>query len=382
MDQNFYTILDVSSTATASEIKKAYHKKALKYHPDKNPGDKEAEKHFKEVNFAYEVLSDPKKRESYDRVGHSAFQNQQSGGGYEGFSHGFGEGDFSSIFEDLFSDFVGGGRAQSPKTSQKGGDLHYQIAISLEESFSGITTEIQFPTYGACSTCQETGSKSKSKPKACGACRGRGRVHVQRGLFAIETECKSCHGMGTTISDPCTDCKGEGRVRAQKNLSISIPAGIHDQSQIRVSQKGEAGKRGGTSGDLYVQVHIKPHELFERKDNDLYCHYPIAMTLAALGGEIKIPCIDGESATVKIPEGTQYDQKILLRNKGMSQLNRSQRGDLYVLAKIYIPVQLTEKQKISLQEFHEEEKNKTQEVKGFFNKIKKFVKNLSVCFLG
>ncbi len=381
MEQNFYTLLGVSSTATAAEIKKAYHKKALQYHPDKNPGDAEAEKKFKEVNLAHEVLSDPKKREAYDRMGHSAFQNQQGGGGYEGF-HGFGEGDFSSIFEDLFSDFVGGGRSRSPQSSQKGGDLHYQIAVSLEESFSGISTEIQFPTYSPCSTCQETGSKSKAKPKSCGSCRGRGRVHVQRGLFAIETECKACHGMGSTISDPCSDCKGEGRTRGQKKLSISIPAGIHDQSQIRMSGKGEAGKRGGSSGDLYVQVHIKPHELFERKDNDLYCDYPVSMTLAALGGDIEIPCIDGQTVTVKIPEGTQYNQKIVVRHKGMSQLNRSQRGDLCVMAKIYIPVQLTAKQKVSLQDFHEEEKNKTHEAKGFFSKFKKFVKNLSVCVFG
>jgi molecular chaperone DnaJ len=203
VEQNFYTLLGISSTATAAEIKKAYHKKALQYHPDKNPGDAEAEKKFKEVNLAYEVLSDSQKRESYDRMGHSAFQSQQTGGGgYEGFSHGFGEGDFSSIFEDLFSDFVGGGRSRSPQSSQKGGDLHYQIAVSLEEAFSGISTEIQFPTYSPCSNCQETGSKSKAKPKSCGSCRGRGKIHVQRGLFAIEAECKSCHGMGSTISDP------------------------------------------------------------------------------------------------------------------------------------------------------------------------------------
>ena len=199
---------------------------------------------------------------------------------------------------------------------------------------------------------------------------------MQRGLFAIETECKTCQGMGTTISDPCSDCKGEGRVRVQKKLNISIPAGIQDQSQIRVSQKGESGKRGGSSGDLYVQVHIKPHELFERKTHDLYCSYSLSMTLAALGGEVDIPCIDGERIKVQIPEGTQYDQKIMVRHKGMSQLNRSQRGDLYLIAKIYIPVQLTAKQKVSLQELQEEEKNKTQEAKGFFNTIKKFVKNL------
>lgn len=379
MEQNFYAILGVSSTATPSEIKKAYHKKALKYHPDKNPGDKEAEKNFKEINAAHEILSDPKKREAYDRMGHAAFQQSQ-GGGHEGFSQGFDSGDFSSIFEDLFSDFVGGGRSKAPQSSPTGGDVYYQVAISLEEAFRGLSTEIQFPTYVACGTCASTGSKSKSKPKTCSSCRGRGRVHTQRGLFAVEMECRSCQGMGAVVSDPCSDCKGSGRVRSQKKLNVSIPAGIHDQSQIRISEKGESGIRGGSFGDLYVQVHIKSHDLFQRKDNHLYFRYPISMTLAALGGEIEVPVIEGETVKIKIPEGTQYGQNIVVRQKGMSQLNRSQRGDMYIQAEIYIPVQLNSKQKTLLNEFQEEEKNKTPEANGFFSKIKGFLKNF-VCFL-
>jgi molecular chaperone DnaJ len=378
VEENLYSILGISSGATPKEIKKAYHQKALKYHPDKNPGDKEAEKIFKEVNSAHEILSDPKQREIYDRMGHAAFQQNQ-GGGRSDFSEGFGAGDFSSIFEDLFSDFSGGGRNKTPQSSQKGGDVHYQITISLEDAFRGIPTEIQFPSYVPCTTCQETGSKTKAKPKACSACRGRGRVHSpRRGLFAVEMECRPCQGVGTIISDPCVECKGSGRIRAQKKINVSIPAGIHDQSQIRVSQKGEAGLRGGPLGDLYVQVHIKPHDLFQRKDNDLYFRYPVSMTLAALGGEIEVPTIDGETVSIKIPEGTQYAQNITVRSKGMSQLNRTQRGDMYIQAEVYTPVHLTSKQKTLLNDFQEEEKNKTPEAQGFFNKIKNFVKNL-VC---
>ncbi len=379
MENNLYTILGIDSRATPKEIKKAYHQKALKYHPDKNPGDKEAERIFKEINSAHEILSDPQKREAYDRMGHDAFYQKQSGG-HEGFSQGFESSDFSSIFEDLFSDFVGG-RNRAPQSSQKGGDVYYQIGISLEDAFQGISTEVQFSSWTPCGTCLESGSKSKSKPKTCAACRGRGRVHAQRGLFAIETECQQCHGMGSVVSDPCGDCKGQGRVRSQKKLNVTIPAGIHDQSQIRITQKGEAGIRGGPCGDLYVKVGIKAHDLFERKENDLYFRYPVSMSLAALGGEIDVPSIDGETLKIKIPEGTQYGQNIMIRNKGMSQLNRNQRGNFYIKAEVYTPVALTSKQKALLNDFQEEEVNKTPEAKGFFKKIKQFVKNLvCACF--
>jgi molecular chaperone DnaJ len=379
VEKNLYTILDINSGATAKEIKKAYHQKALKYHPDKNPGDKEAERLFKEVNAAHEILGDPEKRAAYDRMGHDAFYQRQSGG-HEGFSHGgFESSDFSSIFEDLFSDFVGG-RNKAPQSSQRGGDVYYQIEISLEEAFRGIATEVQFASWVPCGTCQETGSKSKSKPKACTSCRGRGRVHVQRGLFAVEMACPQCQGMGAVVSDPCSDCKGEGRTRSQKKLNVTVPAGIHDESQIRISQKGEAGVRGGPSGDLYVKVDIKPHDLFQRKDNDLYCLYPVSMSLAALGGEIDVPSIDGETLKIKIPQGTQYGQNIMIRGKGMSQVNRTQRGNFYVKAEVYTPVQLTAKQKDLLNDFQEEEVNKTPEAKGFFKKIKQFVKNLVCAF--
>jgi len=367
VEQNLYDVLGVSSGATPDEIKKAYRQKALKYHPDRNPGDKESEQKFKEANAAHEVLSDPKKRAAYDRMGHEAFNNPHTGQN-EWFSEGFD-------FENFFSDFVGGGRNRSPQNSHTGADVYYQIAITLEEAFRGISMEIQFSTYTPCQTCEETGSKSKTKPATCSACRGRGRVNAQRGFFSVEMECRQCQGGGTVVQDPCVDCKGSGRVRSHKKLNVSIPAGIQDQSQIRITQKGEAGIRGGTAGDLYVQVGVKSHSIFERKGNDLYCRYPISIQLAALGGDIQVPTIDGEPLQIEILAGTQYGQNILSRNQGMSQLNRSQRGDLYIQSQVYVPVNLTAKQKKLLSEFDEQEKNKPSEAKGFFNSIKNFFKS-------
>lgn len=378
--KDLYEILGVARTAKPEEIKKAYRKLALKHHPDKNPGNAQAERLFKEIASAYEILSDPKKRTAYDQMGDAAFDGRGAGAGSGDFSDFFqggfqGGGDFSNIFEDILSGFMGGDRPkQRTRTAHRGKDIVFQTSITLEEAFRGLETSLEFPTSISCESCSGSGAAQGSKPVTCSACRGTGAVRLQRGFLTIEQPCSQCQGEGLFLENPCGPCKGLGRVRKKRTLKVTIPAGIEDGSQIRISHKGEAGLRGGPAGDLYVKVHIKPHDIFQRDGANLLCPYPVSVTLAALGGSIDVPLIEGDSMSVTIPEGTQFDDAIVVKGKGMSQLHRTQRGNLYIHTMLYVPINLTKKQKELLKEVAEAESNKTQQAKGFFAHLKKFLK--------
>ncbi len=301
---DFYETLGVSRSADEKELKSAFRKLAMKYHPDKNPDDAESEKKFKEINEAYETLKDPQKRAAYDRFGHAAFEHGGMGGG--GGGGGFASGGFSDIFEDIFGEMMGGGRARrSSGGRERGADLRYNMEISLEEAFAGKTAQIRVPTSITCDVCSGSGAKPGTSPKTCGTCQGSGRVRAAQGFFSVERTCPTCHGRGQTITDPCTKCHGQGRVTEERSLSVNIPAGIEDGTRIRLQGEGEAGMRGGPSGDLYIFLSVRPHEFFQRDGADLYCAVPISMTTAALGGTFDVTTLDGTKSRVTVPEGTQ-----------------------------------------------------------------------------
>lgn len=368
--KDYYEVLGVSRSATAAEIKNAYRKLAVQYHPDKNAGDKASEHKFKEINQAYEVLKDEKKKAAYDQLGHSAFQ-QGGGGGHPGGNPfgGGGFGDFSDIFNDFFGDFAGGG-GQGRQARAKGADLRYNMTISLEEAFEGKKTEIRFAAAGKCGSCDGTGSQSK-KTTTCQACNGAGRIRTQQGFFAMERACGTCNGEGQIVKDPCKDCRGNGSVRKERELSVSIPAGVENGTRMRLAGEGEPGHRGGPPGDLYVFLTITQHSLFKRENNDLYCKVPIKFTLAVLGGEIEVPSIEGSKVTLKIPEGTQSGDKFRLKDKGMHRLRSTARGDLFVTVQVETPIKLSAKQKELLHEFEKEETDKSNpQSSGFFKKVK------------
>jgi len=350
MSADFYSLLGVDRGADGAAIKSAFRKAAMKFHPDRNQDDPEAEKKFKEVNAAYEILSDPDKRSAYDRYGHAAFEN--GGGGAGGFGGGFNSGAFSDVFDDLFSDFMGGrssgGRSQGPA---RGADMKYSLDINLSESFAGKSTEINVPGSVSCEICEGSGATPGSGPSACGTCKGAGRVRMQQGFFTIERTCPQCAGEGRVISDPCTDCGGQGRVRQERTLKVDIPAGIESGTRIRLAGEGEAGPRGGPEGDLYIFVQVGEHELFDRDGADLYCALPIPMTTAALGGKLEAPTIDGGRVDISIPEGAQTGKRFRVKGKGMTRLNQKGRGDLYVEVMVETPVGLNPKQKEILKEF-------------------------------
>lgn len=370
MAQDFYSILGVQRTADDAAIKSAFRKAAMKYHPDRNQGDAAAETKFKEVNEAYECLSDPQKRAAYDRFGHAAFRN---GGGANGFQGGFDASAFSDVFEDLFGDIMGGrgGRQRGPG---RGGDIKFGLEITLEEAFSGKKASITVPGSVSCETCEGSGAKKGSGPTTCGACRGAGRVRVQQGFFTLERTCPACGGDGRVIADPCTDCGGQGRVRRERTLTVDIPAGIESGTRIRLAGEGEAGPRGGPEGDLYIFVDVKKHDLFERDGADLYCAAPIPMTTAALGGDVEGPTIEGGRISISIPEGTQTARRFRVRGKGMTRLNQKGRGDMLVDIIVETPVNLTSRQKELLKEFCEaggaEDCNPSST--GFFRRVKNF----------
>lgn len=374
MTQDFYSLLGVERGADEAAIKSAFRKAAMKFHPDRNQGDGSAEQKFKEVNEAYECLSDPQKRAAYDRYGHAAFKN---GGGRAGFQGGFDASGFSDVFEDLFSDIMGarGARSRGPG---RGADIKFQLEISLEEAFAGKKASIVVPGSVACETCEGSGAKKGSGPTTCGTCRGAGRVRVQQGFFTLERTCPACGGEGRVIADPCTDCSGQGRVRRERTLAVDVPAGIEAGTRIRLAGEGEAGPRGGPEGDLYIFIDVKKHDLFERDGADLYCVAPIPMATAALGGEIEGPTIEGGRVSIAIPEGAQTGKRFRVKGKGMSRLNQKGRGDMLVEIQVETPVNLTARQKELLKEFCEaggDECNPSSA--GFFRRVKKFWEGLA-----
>jgi len=378
-EQDYYQILGVSKTATQAELKSAYRKLAMKYHPDKNPGDANAEKKFKEASVAYDILKDEQKRAAYDRMGHAAFN--QSGGGAAGGRGpggmgGFGASGFDDIFSDFFSDMMGGARGSrgGSSASMRGSDLKYDMSITLEEAFEGIEKKISFASQISCTGCKGSGSAdSDASQNTCSTCVGQGVVRMQQGFFVIEQTCSSCGGRGKVIKNPCTKCHGQGRHQEKRSLNVTIPAGIEDGTRMRLAGEGEAGSMGAPSGDLYLFVHVAPHPVFKTESADLHIRMPINFITATIGGEVKVPLIDGNAAKLKIPAGTQVNDKFRMKGKGMSKVRSSSRGDMYVHAYIDIPKSLTKKQKelmLDLQKEFGEDPSSNPTSKSFIEKVK------------
>lgn len=372
MKPDYYQTLGVERGASPDTIKKAYRALAMKYHPDRNPGDAAAEQKFKEISEAYDVLKDDQKRAAYDRFGHSAFENG-SGGFRGGRSQGFdfaGAG-FADIFNEMFGDFA---QMREPQAQMRGADLRYNMEIHLEEAFAGTQATIRVPSALSCEACHGTGGEKGAEPVPCPACRGQGRQRASQGFFTIERTCQTCHGAGRIIEKPCRKCQGSGRVRKDKTLSVTIPPGVEEGTRIRLAGEGDAGMQGAPAGDLYIFLSIKPHPMFQREGPHIHCRVPIPMTLAALGGEIEIPTIDGIRAQLNIPPGTQTGQTLRQRGKGMSILRSHSRGDMVVEIAVETPVHLTKRQKELLAEFAAADgKGKNSpESEGFFTKVKNF----------
>ena len=371
---DFYETLGIDRKADEAALKSAFRKLAMKYHPDKNPGDAAAEHKFKELAEAYETLKDPQKRAAYDRFGHAAFENGGMGGGQGGFGGG---GGFADIFEDIFGEMMGGGRrARSPNGRERGGDLRYNMEISLEEAYAGKTAQIRVPTTISCETCSGTGAKPGTQPVTCAMCQGSGRVRAAQGFFSIERTCPTCQGRGQMIKDPCGKCGGQGRVTEERALSVNIPAGIEDGTRIRLANEGEAGGRGGPSGDLYIFLSVKPHEFFQRDGADLYCKVPISMTTAALGGTFEVATLDGTQTRVKVTEGSQNGKQFRLKGKGMPVLRQPNVGDLYIQVAVETPQNLTKKQRELLEEFEQiSSTDNSPQSTGFFSRMKDFLES-------
>jgi len=374
--RDYYEVLGVSRTASADELKKAYRKLAMQYHPDRNPGDQEAELAFKEINEAYEILKDEQKRAAYDRYGHRAFEQggARPGGGFD---FEFASG-FSDIFDEMFGEFMGGGRRGGGGGAMRGADLRYNMTITLEEAFAGVKTSIEIPTSVPCEACKGTGGKDGAEPVTCPTCRGAGKVRAQQGFFTIERTCPTCHGQGRVIKDPCTACGGSGRVQKAKTLQVAIPAGVEEDTRIRLSGEGEAGLRGAPPGDLYIFLSIKPHRIFQRQGADIYCTVPIPMSTAALGGTVEVPTIDGGRANIDIPRGTQTGAQFRQKGKGMSVLRSPARGDMFVRTVVETPVNLSKRQEELLREFAAEAgEDHSPESTSFFKKVKEFWEDLT-----
>ena len=377
--RDYYEVLSVTKDAEKSVIKKAYRRLAVEYHPDKNPDDPEAEEKFKELGEAYEALMDDDKRAAYDRFGHAAFENGGMGGGGGGFHDAAdifrsvfgGGGGGGSIFDDLFG---GGGRSRDSSGRQRGADLRYDLQISLEEAAAGIEKELELEKAEVCDKCDGKGSASSSGTKTCDMCGGHGQVISSRGFFQVQQTCPTCNGSGQIIKDPCKKCDGEGRANKSSRIKIRIPAGIDGGTRLRTSGNGEAGVRGGPPGDLFVVVHIREDEVFEREGQDLLCEVPLSFSTAALGGELDVPTLEGR-ANIKIPPGTQNNTVFRLRDKGVTHLNSSRKGDLHIRVQIEVPTKLNSEQKEKLNEFAESIGEKNSPIhESFFEKAKKFFK--------
>jgi len=374
--RDYYEVLGVAREATEVEITKAYRKLAMKYHPDRNNGaeTKDAEEKFKEAKEAYETLTDASKRAAYDRFGHAGVNGGPGGPGGFGGAEGFGN--FADAFGDIFSDIFGGGARGGRSAVYRGADLRYAMELTLEQAATGFATEIRVPSWDACETCNGSGAKPGTSAKTCGTCGGAGQVRMTQGFFSIQQTCPTCRGSGKVITEPCATCHGAGRVKKNKVLEVAIPAGIDEGQRIRLSGKGEPGTNGGPPGDLYVEIHIKPHEVFQRDGDDLHCEVPVTFATAALGGDVEVPTLDGKT-TLSIAEGTQNGKTLRLRGKGIKGVRASYPGDLYCHVVVETPVRLTDKQKKLLREFDTsvkaggskhspQEKSFVDRMKGFF----------------
>src|SRR5215470_322740 len=370
--RDYYEVLGVARGANEADLKSAFRKLAMKFHPDRNPGNKDCEHHFKEVNEAYDVLKDAQKRAAYDRFGHAAFEQGMGSGA------GFGA-DFASSFADIFEDLfgMGGGRRGRPSGRERGADLRYNMEITLAEAFGGKTAQIRIPTAVTCESCSGTGAKAGSKPKTCPTCGGYGKIRHAQGFFTLERTCPGCHGRGEVIDNPCPACAGSGRVTRERTLAVNVPAGVEDGTRIRLAGEGEAGARGGPPGDLYIFLSLSAHGFFQRDGADLHCRVPISMVTAALGGELEVPTIDGNKTRVKIPEGTQSGRRFRLQAKGMPVLRAKQSGDMYVQVVVETPQNLTKRQRELLTEFEKlSSKDTHPESAGFLGKVREFLDGL------
>ena len=376
--RDYYEVLGVAKGASADEIKKAYRGKVKTLHPDRNKDNPNAEAEFKEVGEAYDVLKDGDKKAAYDRYGHAAFEGGTGpGAGRPGGGFGGGQGDFSSafsdVFDDLFGDFMGGGRGQGGgRRAARGADLRYNLRISLEEAFSGLQKSINVPTSVSCGACNGSGAEGGAEPTTCPTCSGMGKVRAQQGFFTVERTCPTCSGLGQTIKNPCNTCRGAGRVEKDRSLSVNIPAGVETGTRIRLAGEGEAGLRGGPSGDLYIFIEVAEHELFERDGPNLFCRVPVSMSTAALGGSIEVPTIDGGRGRVQVPAGSQSGRQMRLRGKGMPPLRGGGSGDMIIELAVETPVNLTSRQKELLKEFDELSENNNPESSSFFSSVKSF----------
>lgn len=374
--RDYYEVLGVSRGASAEELKKAYRQKAKELHPDRNSDNPNAEAQFKEVNEAYEVLKDADKKAAYDRFGHAAFENGMGGGG--GPRGGFQQGDFASafsdVFEDLFGDFMGGrGGGGGPRSrAQRGSDLRYNLRVTLEEAFKGVHKTINVPTAVTCETCHGTGAEGGAEPVTCPTCSGMGKVRAQQGFFTVERTCPTCSGAGQIVKNPCRACGGAGRTEKERALSVNIPAGVETGTRIRLAGEGEAGLRGGPSGDLYIFIEVREHAIFQRDGVHLFCRVPVPMTTAAMGGEVEVPTIDGGMSRVKVPAGSQSGKQMRLRGKGMPALRGGGTGDMLIELAVETPVNLTARQKELLREFEKLSSENNPEGSSFFSKVKSF----------
>ncbi|WP_263081918.1 molecular chaperone DnaJ [Endozoicomonas sp. Mp262] len=377
--RDYYEVLGVEKGASDKEIKKAYRRMAMKFHPDRNPDDKEAEERFKEVNEAFEILSDDQKRGAYDQYGHAGVDPNMGGMGGAG---GFGAGNFSDIFGDVFGDIFGaGGGGRTHSSVQRGADLRYQLELSLEEAVKGTNKKIRIPTLVECKECNGSGAKKGTQPVTCTTCGGVGQVRMQQGFFSVQQTCPECHGSGKMVKNPCGGCHGEGRVQEHKTLSVKIPAGVDTGDRIRLAGEGEAGVNGGPAGDLYVQISVADHPIFQRDGKHLYCEVPITFVDAALGGELEVPTLEGR-VKLKIPSETQTGKLFRLRGKGVTPVRGGTAGDLMCRVVVETPIKLTERQKELLRELHntfedEGQGHQSPKKKSFFEGVKRFFDDMT-----